>query len=60
MSRVIKVEDKIYKELDSLKAGRQTFSDVVKDLLKGRETILQAMDMLEGVVHFQEYQRKHF
>lgn len=60
MSRVIKVEDKIYKELDSLKVGRQTFSDVVKDLLKGREMILKAMNMLEGVVHFQEWQRKHF
>ena len=60
MSKVIKVEDKIYKELDSLRVGRQTFSDVVKDLLKGREMILKAMDMLEGVVHFQEWQRKHF
>jgi len=58
MSRAIKVEDQIYGELDQLRVGRQTFSDVIKDLLKSRITILEAMNMLEGIVRFREWQRE--
>ena len=57
MIRVIKVEDKIYDELDKLRIGRQTFSDVVTDLLGGRLRILEAMSALEGILRFREWQR---
>lgn len=58
MSKPIKVSDEVYQELDKLRVGRQTFSDVVDDLLKGRLKILEAMNMLEGCLRFREWQRE--
>ncbi len=58
MSKVIRVEDQIYKDLDKLRVGRQTFTDVLTDLLKTRLRILEAMNMLEGQLRFREWQRE--
>lgn len=58
MSKVIKVEDQTYQELDQLRVGRQTFSEVVKELLRSRLKILEAMDVLEGQLRFREWQRE--
>lgn len=58
MSKPIKVEDKIYDELDQLRVGRQTFSDVVENLLKARLSVLQLMSVLEGQLAFREWQRE--
>jgi len=58
MSRVIKVEDQVYKKLDQLRVGRQTFSDVIEDLLRSRNKILEAMNVLEGQLKFREWQRE--
>ncbi|MBA7572674.1 hypothetical protein ES708_14458 [subsurface metagenome] len=58
MSKVIKVEDKIYAQLDQLRVKGQTFSDVCEDLLKGRLLILEAMNALEGPIKFREWQRE--
>lgn len=58
MSKVIKVETQVYDELDKLRVGRQTFSDVIEDLLKSRLKILEAMNMLEGQLKFREWQRQ--
>ena len=58
MSKVIKVEDQIYDQLDHLRVGRQTFSDVCEDLLMGRQKILEAISMLEGILKFREWQRE--
>lgn len=58
MSRPIKVEDHIYEELDRLKVGRQTFSDVIQELLKARIEMLKALNMLEGTLRFREWQRE--
>ena len=57
MSKQIRIEDKVYDELDKLRIGRQTFNDVIEDLLKARLKILEAMNMLEGVIRFREWQR---
>jgi len=57
-SKVIKVEDHIYKALDQLRVGRQTFSDVIEELLKSRLLILNAMNALEGQLKFREWQRE--
>ena len=56
-SKVIKVEDHIYKGLDQLRVGRQTFSDVIAELLKSRLLILNAMNALEGQLKFREWQK---
>lgn len=58
MSKVIKVEEAVYNQLDTLRVGRQTFSDVIDDLLTGRLKILEAMQMLEGVLQYREWQRE--
>jgi len=57
-SKVIKVEDHNYKALDQLRVGRQTFSDVIEDLLKSRLKILEAMNVLEGQLKFREWQQE--
>jgi len=57
MSKAIKVEDHVYNSLNQLRVGRQTFSDVIEDLLKSRLHILEAMDALEGQLKFREWQR---
>ena len=57
-SKVIKVEGHIYKALDQLRVGRQTFSDVIAELLKSRLLILNAMNALEGQLKFREWQRQ--
>lgn len=57
-SKVIKVEEAVYNQLDTLRVGRQTFSDVIDDLLTGRLKILEAMQMLEGVLQYREWQRE--
>lgn len=58
MSKVIKVENHIYTALDQLRVGRQTFSDVIEELLKSRLKILEAMSALEGQLKFREWQRE--
>ena len=58
MSKQIRVEDHVATDLDKLRVGRQTYSDVIEDLLKCRIAILEAMNMLEGVIKFREWQRQ--
>lgn len=58
MSKVIKVEEAVYTQLDTLRVGRQTFSDVIDDLLTGRLKILEAIQMLEGILKYREWQRE--
>ena len=56
-SKIVRVSNPIYNQLDRLRVGRQTFSDVCDDLLKSRLLILEAMNMLEGQIKFREWQR---
>lgn len=58
MSKVIKVEDQIYQQLDTLRIGRQTFSDVIDDMLIARLRMLEAINVLEGSLRFREWQRE--
>jgi len=58
MSKVIKVEEAVYNQLDTLRVGRQTFSDVVDDLLTARLRMLEALNVLEGTLRFREWQRE--
>lgn len=58
MSQVIRVEDKIYNDLDQLRVGRQTFGDVIEGLLLARVRVLEMMNVLEGSLGFREWQRQ--
>ena len=58
MSKVIKVEEAVYNQLDTLRTGRQTFSDVVDDLLTARLRMLEALNLLEGSLRYREWQQE--
>jgi len=58
MSKTIKVEDGVYRDLDQLRLGRQTFGDVLKDLLAARLMMLKTLPVLEGALRFREWQRE--
>lgn len=58
MSKVIKVEDTVYNQLDNLRVGRQTFSDVIDEMLTARLRMLEAINVLEGSLRFREWQRQ--
>lgn len=58
MSKVIKVDDKTYNELDHLRLGRQTFTDVISRLLESRLKVLEMMSVLEGQLGYREWQRE--
>ena len=47
MSKVIKVEGKIYDELDRLRGRRQTFSQVIEELLIARERLVELYQGLQ-------------
>ena len=56
MSKVIRVEDGTYQELDSLKVARQTFDDIINELLNARLKMLEAISVLEGQLKYREWQ----
>lgn len=60
MSKMLKVEDHVYDQLENLKVGHQTFSQVIEGILKARETMLGAISVLEGQLQYREWQRKKF
>ncbi len=49
MTKTIKVEDKVYHQLDRLRGKRETFSDVVAKLLTTKEGV----DTMLGIWHNQ-------
>lgn len=49
MSKTIKVEEKVYHQLDQLRGKRETFSDIVAKLLTTKE----AVDTMTGLWHGQ-------
>ena len=58
MSRAIKVEDQVYTELDLIKSKGETFSQVVERLLEARLKMFEALNMVEGVLRYQEYKQQ--
>jgi len=57
MSKVIKVSDEVYNQLDGLKSRRETFSEVVERLLKVYDTIWDVSEAL-GPGHYLKERRK--
>jgi len=54
MIKTIKLEDKVYYQLDNLRGKRETFSDVVAKLLTTKEGV----DTLLGIWHNQYGERE--
>lgn len=57
MSKILRVDEKVYDELNRLRVGHQTFSDVISEMLKARLRMLELMNVLEGQLKFREWQR---
>lgn len=58
MSKVIKVDESVYDSLDHLRGKGDTFGKVIEDLLKIREISLGAIQMLEGVTQYRQWQEE--
>lgn len=57
MSKLIKVEDQVYHDLDRLRVGRQTFSEVIKRMLADRLKIFELLSVLEGQLNYLEWKQ---
>lgn len=57
MSKPIKVEDRIYQELDKLRVGRQTFSDAVGYLIDIYKQVLELTSVLEGQLKYLRWRK---
>ena len=55
MSKVIKVEEKVYENLDKLRAKGETFSQIIEMLLRARIQVLETWGALEGALKYHEY-----
>lgn len=48
MSKILKVQDDVYLELDGLRGGRLTFSEVIDLLLDMRQRVVGLVHQVEG------------
>jgi predicted CopG family antitoxin len=55
MSKQIRVDDKVYEELDNLRQKHETFSQVIASLISTRVTIFEFINNLEGMVKYNEW-----
>lgn len=60
MSKTIKVEDKVYEELDRMRVKGQTFSQVISDLISIRVTIFEVIETMMRLVNYHEWKEKLF
>ncbi len=56
-TKTIKLEEKVYDQLDRFRIKGETFSQAVEKLLSGRETASGLILVLEGAFRFREWQR---
>jgi len=58
MSKVIKVDDQVYQDLDKLRVKGETFGEIIGMLLNGRVQILELLSVLEGSLKYHEYREQ--
>jgi len=58
LSKVIKVEDQVYNDLDKLRAKGETFSQVIEMLLSARVKVLELWSVLEGQLKYNEWREQ--
>lgn len=58
MSRVIKVEDKVYLELDMIRDKGETFSQIIERLLQARLKMFETLNMIEGVLRYEKFKQE--
>lgn len=55
MSKVIKVDDQVYEDLDKLRAKGETFGQIIDMLLNARTRVLELWSVLEGQLKFHDW-----
>ncbi len=58
MSKTIKVEDKVYQDLDQLRGKGDTFGQVIDQLIKDRVAVFHFLNVLEGQIKYGEWREK--
>lgn len=58
MSRVIKVEDHVYQELDMIRDKGETFSQIIERLLEARLKMFEVLNMIEGVLRYEKWKQE--
>ena len=58
MSKVIKVDDQVYEDLDKLRVKGETFGEIIAMLLNARLRVLELWSILEGQLKFHEYKEQ--
>ena len=58
MSKAIKVDDQVYKDLDQLRSKGETFGQVIEGLIKTRTDIFGVINVLEGSVKYDDWKRE--
>ena len=58
MSKVIKVDDQVYEDLDKLRVKGETFGEIIAMLLNARIRVLELWSILEGQLKYSEYREQ--
>lgn len=58
MSRAIKVDEKVYGQLDQLRGKGETFSQVIEIILIARLSLFNMLTVLEGQLKYHEWKEK--
>jgi len=58
MSKVIKVDDQVYNDLDKLRSKGETFGEIIAMLINARLKVLELWNVLEGALKFSEWREQ--
>ncbi len=58
MSKVIKVDDQVYANLDQLRSKGETFGDIIAMLISARLRVLELWSILEGQLKYADYREE--
>jgi len=57
---MIRVDDELYHELEQMKIRGETFTSVIRDLLKTREIVFELITELEKGTKYQDWKHQQF
>lgn len=58
MSKIVKLHDQVYNELDGIRTGGETFSEAVARLLKLYYGLRELANITEGIASYAEWRAK--
>ena len=58
MSKVIKVDDQVYEDLDKLRVKGETFGEIIAMLINARVRVLELWSVLEGQLKYADWREQ--